>query len=500
MLSSIPYLRKWILPAMLIVLVVFIAFSELLTRPPGGMHFVRQTDVLAFVEHYRLLEAPWYQPGILNLNTENGKAICEMPIFYFLISKLTTDAAQAAAMIRWTMLLVMCSAILRLHWILRKCAIPYSEWLLILAFSSGVLWYYTISIVPEIMALSCCLWGISYVIESYYLGEFKQRSAFAMLIWFTLASWLKITYSLFPIAIICTLVFCVRNLYAEKWYQRALLIGLAHLVLVFLWYAYARWYAHEVGDEYFLLRPRPLWEAPQQEWRELLTWPWRVWGNIFMHWQIKSAVLLSVGYGLVNNRKSSKYLMIYLLFAAIGCVAFLILFAVHLRDHDYYLLLLLPFVLSVFIWGAGGLPQKGWRSWYVHLSCGLTFLMVGQYTYRKVNDRIERRYTEYTVIYDALRMDMEVVKNLLNAKNATPILIGDASYNGGLVALESFGWTTTISDWNRQRAFFWSKYMASSHLIFLKRDKHLIEFLPSEFERVEMETQAVEVWQRKPLF
>ena len=77
--------------AILIVGIFFnLRLDQIFFSNPFGIHYVRQTDSLAFATHYYHNGFNFFDTGILNNDSVNGKAVCEFPIIYYITALLYT--------------------------------------------------------------------------------------------------------------------------------------------------------------------------------------------------------------------------------------------------------------------------------------------------------------------------------------------------------------------------------------------------------------------------
>jgi hypothetical protein len=87
------------------------------------------------------------------------------------------------------------------------------------------------------------------------------------------------------------------------------------------------------------------------------------------------------------------------------------------------------------------------------------------YNQKKVISRLEKRTSPYTLVYDAILAD-ESLRRFFNSQ-AQPqvLLIGDESHNGGLVALNCFGWCVKWMDWQSKHPMNASKLQQANWIV-----------------------------------
>ena len=218
---------------------VGVGFHHYLFAQAGGIHFVRQSDALAFVAHFRLTDTGVFEPGILNLNTPNGKAVCEFPLIYYIVAHCTGSLASATLLLRSIMLCSLLGSVFYLYLVLRNRLGLYTFLPIFLCLSSGVLIYYSANLLPEVLAFSCCVTALALIARYALSSNRRARLITLAMLWFSLAALFKVTYSIYPIALAAAAVFGLKR---DERYISLFKIGtllLAHLILVASWYMYA---------------------------------------------------------------------------------------------------------------------------------------------------------------------------------------------------------------------------------------------------------------------
>jgi hypothetical protein len=447
MMSGRPHRLLWAGALVFIVYFFAVGFHRYLFAQAGGIHFVRQSDALAFVAHFRLTNAGIFEPGILSLNTPDGKAVCEFPLIYYVVAHCTDSVASATFMMRSIMLCSLLSSVFYLYLVLRKRLGLYTLLPVFLCLSSGILIYYSANLLPEVVAFSCCITGLALITRYLLSSAMPVRLCAWAMLWFSLASLFKVTYSIYPIALaLAALIGFKRNANRIS-NTRILALLIAHLILVTSWYIYAASYSVRHGDEYFLLHARPLWERPSQEWWGILKWPWTYWGNIFLHWQVKVIFFAMMVFAVVWNWNKSRFLSLFALGMGAGVMCFLLLFANHLRDHDYYLIVMLPFALIAGIMAVDALMTTQRLKWYYIIGSMVAIAFGVVYSVQKVQRRFDQHQTEYARMFEEILSNKDLLLFAEGNVGRSFVVVGDPSYNGSLVALDRFGWTVKLEDW-----------------------------------------------------
>ncbi len=146
----------------LLVLVIWfygMGIAEMADDGPHGIHFIRQTDGLAFSLHYWKFDAHFFEPGTLNVSTHNGKAACEFPIFYFITAKVFSIAGVDLSYLRLIHGLVAMLGVFAL-WGLSGFftkVLGFRLLVVLSLFTSAVFNFYAFNFLPDMLAFSFAL-------------------------------------------------------------------------------------------------------------------------------------------------------------------------------------------------------------------------------------------------------------------------------------------------------------------------------------------------------
>lgn len=317
------------------------------------IHEWRKTDSLSIALNYAK-GAPFLEPQtqlILANGTRNATA--EFPIIYFILGKVWQVFGYNEWMAKVLTISILFIAISLFSEVMEFLFQQKKKALLFvfLIASSPVLIFYADSILPNVYAFSFVLLGA--------YGTFKflrSKQVFwlgFLTLFFALAVLIKIT------ALICllsfggayfffTLVKQGQSFKAQSYFWYSFLLSfLLILVTSYLWYSYAIRYNEKVGSDLFSTTVRPIWEVDAETRKAI--WQ-QFWKHMLPGLYHPSMLLLSVlFFGYAAWKKWIHTYVIWLvIIGLLGLVAYFILWFWVFDVHDYYLIEMLFFPLTLF--------------------------------------------------------------------------------------------------------------------------------------------------------
>ena len=331
-----------------VLLAFFLKLPRYIPLEPQGIHFIRQTDGMAFMMGYYQFGNAFFEPRVYDLLGENGRAASEFPLMYYIGAGLAKILGPSMGIMRGLSLLVSLLGLWSLFQILYKESQRF-----LLSFSGAlvsmlgvVYFYYAINTIPDIHALGFCMMAW-YFFYRFYV-EFKKSHLYWATLFFALASLIKITFLIQPLACFVVLWFffpkndIIGGWNRKQWLKGTGLMALIAVLCSLAWVLYAKWYNQQSGAWYFLSRARPIWELNGEQIREQFTFVMEYWGESYFHvkiWKLWGAVFLFNLYGSYKLRTIWNSVHWILLG---GLVAYALFFFRQFADHDYYFLLFYP--------------------------------------------------------------------------------------------------------------------------------------------------------------
>jgi 4-amino-4-deoxy-L-arabinose transferase-like glycosyltransferase len=417
---------------------------------PQGIHFMRQTDSLSAIIYYLKTGMHFWEPGILNLDSIDGKTASEFPLFYYLIAWIYQFSGDHQSILRIFNTLIVFTGFFGVFTI-AKFHLKDLWTSLALTFTlmgSLVIFYYANNFLPDAAALGICLCGIS-LFHRRLNDPTREKSGYAGMGLMILAALLKVSYFVYPFACILVLLFNgyihekhqLRQLYQHHFKQLvAFTIG---TIAVICWIFYIRKYNQE-HHGYFLVKSRSFLDADSEDRLQVMKHVTGWWAEAYYpgltKYFLSAAYFLSLIFLKHSNRK-----MLYLSLGCLaGSVAFFFLFFLQFRDHDYYFLAMVPTITIASI-----IAFSAIRS---HLKTGfLRFILLVLITFTGIKGiqfsgkSLWKRYEDskhdlYSEVGQKLNGSALILDQAGISRDAKLLIAVDHNINGGLYFTRRFGW------------------------------------------------------------
>lgn len=441
--------RNYLFFLLLIIVYLVLDFQTILFLRPQGIHFIRQTDGLSFAAGYFKNGFHFFQPQVFNLQSEEGKAACEFPLLYYIAALLYQLFGEKEFVLRSITLIIASSGF---FYLFRLLSVLLENLFYALAFtflfiSSTVLLYYTNNFLPDASALGFTLIGW-YFFFSFFSRREKRKALVAGFIFFSLASLLKVTYFINPVAAMLAVVVLdistgsgIRNSLRSNLMPMAV-FGLS-LITVVGWNIYVLYYNNLHHDNYFLIRSNPIWSLDRDQIAV-------VWDHISNYWYSKyyyqstfHVFLLLVVAGVLFVRNSERKLLITSIILAMGSLAYFLLFFAQFRSHDYYFIALIPSIILLVINAFVALKNR-FPLWVNHVVARILILGLCLLSLNYAREKMIQRYSVTDDFYDVIGPRLAGVRQYMDASgiagDAKIVIITDQSPNGGLYFLNRPGW------------------------------------------------------------
>jgi hypothetical protein len=428
---------------LLVIIYFFFDFDSILLKFPQGVHFIRQTDSLAFAAHYYHFGFHFFKPGLFNLMSENAYAVCEFPIIYYITAFLYLLFGEQEFILKSINLLILsigCYHLFRLSMLLLK-DFALSILTVFFLFSSVAFVYYGFNYLPDSAAL-----GLTFSAWYFYHKFLEVKNLKALFYCFsllTLAALLKATYFIQPIAIILLLIIVYKDdikFYFRKIFPFFLISGF----IVLIWNLYVFYFNAKHHSDYFTTSTLPIWDLSKNEisliWDEMLgEWYKKYLAESSFHFYL-FICLIGLYLGIVRYKK----LLILIVILFLGTLSYFILFYQQFKHHDYYFLLMIPFVYFSLVLGLKGISEK-FKNKPVFISIfKLVFFVVViagiNYSSEKFRERYEKGKDDFSKIAFDLKENETFISTLKFSVKAKLIIAEDKSVNGGLYFMKRKGW------------------------------------------------------------
>ena len=422
------------------------------------MHFMRQTDSLSFVSQYFNNGFHFFETQLFNLKNIDGRAACEFPILYYITSLLYLIVGKKVFLLKCIYLMISFTGLFYVYRLAHFILKDYFSAVLTALFlcTSSVYNFYAFNYLPDAPALGFTFIGWFYGFQ--FLAHDQKSSLVKAFIFFTLGSLIKVTYLINPIAFIVYFIFLQlfqRNTVSSRRNISSIYkLGAINLLLVGSWNAYMLYYNKMYDSHSFNTSILPIWELSTESVAQ--TWDYIInfWYTSYFAHSSFHFILVVFVFQLIYLKRSNYNLSLLTGFTFIGSITFSILFYAQFKDHDYYFLTFLPFIILLVINSINTFKNVVKEMMYQRLLQFILLMIVIagiNYSRNKLDDRYHLSMTTYSqtgLLLDEYRLSIE---QLDIPKNAKIILAPEPSQNGGLFYLNRMGWTIpSIEDMTQQ--------------------------------------------------
>lgn len=463
----------------LLVIFYFFDFHIKIFQLPHGIHFMRQTDCLSFVSNYYSHGFDFFSPQLFTLYNHEGKAVCEFPVLYYVSALLCLIAYEPVVILKTLTLSIVMIGFLYLFKLLKILfRSSFYAWVFTLLYcSSTILLYYSVNVLPDPSAMGFTLIGW------YHVFNFKNRPyahawAFGL---FTLASLLKVTMFIYPLAA------CLFLYISKKPAKNHLRWFMLSLIAVVGWNIFIFYYNSQNNARSFLLNALPIWNMAQKEIDIVIDHVFNYWHSEYYYQTTQHLFFILVMLNAAFIRRTENKLLFLSLSLILGIAAFILLFFPQFKDHDYYFLTVLPGLILVvaiaFITIQKVIPIT-LNTWLVKGIFALICFLSLNFAGRKLQQREQRPADEYSAIATKLAHAHEVLDSLKIPKTAKILIYPDYTPNGGLFMINRPGWGISdtesfrkvidqveyiiLLDTSENHLFSWNKSVKRKHYWLLK--------------------------------
>ncbi len=415
-----------------------------LQRSPSGIHFVRQTDSLAFADQYYFFDQAFFEPAVYNLSSEEGKAACEFPLLYYVTALLYRVLGYDDSILRVITFLLVVAGML--SFIRLGIALTGNRLLSFLSVGlvcgSCILYYYASNVLPDGAALGLTLLALGIGLHP----NVSRAGLWLTYLLFLIACLIKITYLIYPAALAAYPLLRGTALDGISAGNRFVhFAGLGALgAAVVAWTIYVHHYNGLYGDRYFLTTWAPAWNmsaaARQDVWLYLSDY----WSGAF--YKPSSFVTLALSLPLVFCwfRKLLPGHATFILLACAGCAVLMVFFLEKFKDHDYYLLVTIPLAATSLLLLVGLIarkPNPRALRWMTVAALALLSYVGNRYAHQKLTNRLAVREDHFSTPVERLAGQGAVLQALGCLPAHTVAVVGDYTRNGSLFHLKRKGMT-----------------------------------------------------------
>ena len=450
-LSNILYFRcmRYLL-AFLVFWAIAMEFPKVAFQDPSGIHFIRQTDGLAFASYYFEREEGFLNSGTLNLSSDEGHVACELPVFYYLTAQIYQFTGIYFPILRWFHGLVVLLGIFHVFLFWKKWA--GNAWMpllmMFMLFTSVVFSYYAFNFLPDAPAWAFVIMGWYYGIQ--FLENRRSRGVIISMLCFAMGALLKPTFFLHAVAFLGTMMFLHHSAPRNKmeWRYAIGAFGFV-MILVLLWSWRIIQFNSTHHDDYFLVSTRPIWKMDAEDIRVVWDHMTGYWFRDYFArdmWRWMGLMLLAI----VWRWKSIKSMVRHAFWIlTLGELSYIILFFGQFKDHDYYAWNIFPW----FIWLAAAFIDGFWSALQHKFSqylVGLILLILGCTSWQANQKVIRWRFGHEEPNLAWVGKRLKDAPDFLKMHGVLPFsekvaVVPDFTRNGSLLFLQQEGWTLADS-------------------------------------------------------
>lgn len=420
-----------------------LGFDEIIKLSPGGIHYIRQTDSLSFVFQFYWKNYSLLEPHVFNQTSTDGKAACEFPLIYFIVAKLYRLFGEKESIFRLFHLILFTLSMVSIQMVIQPISKIISFIIPLAILPSTILLYYSANFLPEISAFSFVILALSLMAYIHQKG-YRTITGVAIMILITLSTLTKITYGIYGVAISLLILYLFWNkqISKKRFIEFFILISICTLIVIG-WYSYAAFYNNTHGDEYFLLKARPIWEKPSADWNSLFNFITHYWNSAFYHPLLRYFFTLTFIWNLLYYGKYNRAVQLFVGSIVLGCLSIFFLFSLQLVDHDYYFICFVPAIaINLFYFF---LSIRNFKYYYQSslLVSAVAIVSGLVYAHNKLDQRYFRKIESQQMISMRLTHGDRMLDTLGVSRHDKILIIGDETRNGGLYALKRNGISVT---------------------------------------------------------
>jgi hypothetical protein len=253
----------------------------------------------------------------------------------------------------------------------------------------------------------------------------------------------KITYGIYPVAMLGAILLGEKVNFLKS---KLALFGLGFILFVSSWWYYASVYNAQSKNDYYFNKSIPIWKTSQQDIDRTSDLILHYWKNSYYpeSTQILFAVLIVIT--LVTLKKLNFVEKAFIALSLIGIAAYILLFYQKFADHDYYFLVLIPFIASIIILSIRNLLESISNIAVKIASIAiLATFSISSFVY--VNKKIQPRWNTQESL-NSYHSELELIQTSLDKSDPERLnkilVVGDSTMNGTLFQLGRKGYSVPI--------------------------------------------------------
>ncbi len=337
-----------------LLLALFVLFSILsylgvfrfINERPNSIHHSSFCQRASIAQNYYETDMNFFKPKINRFTEGEGITGCEFPIIYYLVAVLYKIFGfneiffKLIGILLYTLGSIAFIKIIKMH--IQNSIVSILVYISI--FMSPIIFYYMSAFNPDMPSLFLTLIAWYYFFN--YLNAGKNSSFNWFIFFSTLACLLKvIAFMQIGIVIFIILLNAV-GFFKDKYpllktniWKLILKITVSILVIL-SWYLYARWLVKHYNVNSFALSTVMI--NSTEEFNQVIEYVTNIW--LYQYYTYETYVLLiaSIIGSLLLIKFANRLLATITVSYLIGSMTYIVLFSQQFKDHDYYILPILP--------------------------------------------------------------------------------------------------------------------------------------------------------------
>jgi hypothetical protein len=321
---------------------------------PASIHASAQTQRASIALNYYKNDMNFFEPRIQRYLDGDGITGVEFPVIYYTAAICYKMFGFDEIYMRIIDLAIVVFGLFMFY----RLAMLYikNSFMAILLVGSAaispVLFYYSPNFLPDAPSMALALASWYYFFK--YVKERKEKYLHLFILVAVFGALIKAIAILNFMVVICIIILdrlgffkstSYGTLFEKKW-GVIFKIGIGTAV-VFAWYYYAHYLTVKYNNQSFALKPIMVdsWELLEKVWIDTRNY----WGPQYYAYEAYVLVMISVVTIIAAYKLVDRLLLTITVLYLLGSISYIYFFTYQFRDHDYYIIAILPLIFFLFL-------------------------------------------------------------------------------------------------------------------------------------------------------
>jgi hypothetical protein len=335
----------------------YVGVYERLNERPCSIHASAQCQRASIALNYYNVDMNFFKPRIQRFTEGDGITGVEFPIVYYAGALLYKLFGFNEAYIKIINLVILSLGLLFFFLLTQRFIKNIVLSLIVIgsATLSPVLLYYGANFMPDIPGLAFVLCAWYFFFE--YLSKHQTTHLNLMIFFGALAALIKVIAIIFLVIILCLVLLdkfkffkkeSLTHLFKDS--KKVLLRVCIGIVVVLVWYGYAKWLSAIHHQDAFAMGPRMVFdkEGIQGVYDSVKNY----WFFQYYSYETYVFIIVALVLSLLMLKRLNKLLLTITILYIMASLCYIVLFLYQFKHHDYYIIAILPcifFLLLVFV-------------------------------------------------------------------------------------------------------------------------------------------------------